>query len=213
MEFRGLISATQLSVLPLFCEVMSKELAELVRRASSPLTDRDVGDLPLLTIGSQFQGSNNTKIGKQAIYSAVVAVTGIVKDHLLKQTERELLIMNSAGRRVRIQLASDPDIGIDEEFGSHWRRKVAVEIKGGTDRSNAHNRVGEAEKSHQKAKSVGYRDFWTIISKRGLDMKKISRESPTTNSWFDAGEVLGQKGDDWEDFRSRFSGEVGIPLK
>jgi hypothetical protein len=32
---------------------------------------------------------------------------------------------------------------------------VAVEIKGGKDYSNIHNRIGEAEKSHQKAKKEG----------------------------------------------------------
>jgi len=46
---------------------------------------------------------------------------------------------------------------------------VAIEVKGGTDVSNAHNRAGEAEKSHTKAKGKGFRDFWTIISKKGLD--------------------------------------------
>lgn len=109
-----------------------------------------------------------------------------------------------------IALGSDPDIGITEEFDGKPRKKVAIEVKGGTDRSNAHNRAGEAEKSHLKAKKAGYRDFWTVISKRGLDMKKIQSESPTTTSWFDVGEVLGQEGEDWNEFKSRLAGEVGI---
>jgi hypothetical protein len=213
MELRGVVSPSQKAGLPGFCEAMSKELAHLVRRASSPLGERDITELPLLTIGSQFQGSNNTKIGKQAVASAFVAVTGIVKHHILSQSERELVIRNSAGRRVRIQLGSDPDIGIEEEFGTTWRKKVAIEIKGGTDRSNAHNRVGEAEKSHQKARASHFRDFWTIISKRGLDMRKITEESPTTTSWYDAIQVLGQSGEDWDDFRSRFCEVVGIPIE
>lgn len=87
-----------------------------------------------------------------------------------------------------------------------------MEIKGGTDRSNAHNRAGEAEKSHQKAKAEGFRDFWTIIAKKGLDTEKLKRESPTTNSWFDAAQVLGREGSDWEEFRNRLAGQVGIPL-
>jgi hypothetical protein len=44
-------------------------------------------------------------------------------------------------------------------------------------------------------------------------MKKIEAESPTTNSWFDVSEVLGRQGDDWQEFKSRLAGEVGIPLK
>jgi len=31
--------------------------------------------------------------------------------------------------------------------------------------------------------------------------------------WFDATEVLARDGDDWNEFRSRFAGEVGIPLR
>jgi hypothetical protein len=34
----------------------------------------------------------------------------------------------------------------------------------------------------------------------------------TTNSWFDVAQMLGRNGEDWEEFRSRFAGEVGIPM-
>ena len=97
-------------------------------------------------------------------------------------------------------------------FEGKLRNKVAIEIKGGTDNSNAHNRAGEAEKSHQKAKGQGFRDFWTIISIAGVNATKLKQESPTTNSWFDVAQVLARQGDDWKEFRSRFAGEVGIPL-
>jgi hypothetical protein len=113
---------------------------------------------------------------------------------------------------VFIALSGDPDIRIQEEFEDTLRNKVAIEIKGGTDVSNAHNRAGEAEKSHQKAKKLGFRDFWTIISKAGLNVEKLKQESPTTNSWFDVAQVLGREGDDWKEFRSRFADSVGIPL-
>ena len=78
--------------------------------------------------------------------------------------------------------------------------------------SNAHNRAGEAEKSHQKAKRKDFRDFWTLIGKKGLDMAKLAHESPTTTSWFDVAQVLAREGADWDVFRSRLSGEIGIPL-
>jgi|ERR1043166_8234569 hypothetical protein len=110
-----------------------------------------------------------------------------------------------------IALSADPDIRIQEEFERKLRNKVAIEIKGGTDESNAHNRAGEAEKSHQKAKKQGFRDYWTIISKTGVNTSKLKDDSPTTNSWFDVAQVLAREGADWDDFRSRFAGEVGIP--
>jgi len=74
------------------------------------------------------------------------------------------------------------------------RNKEAIEIKGGTDVSNAHNRAGEAEKSHQKAKKEGFRDYWTIISKADLNVEKLKSESPTSNSWFDVAQVLARGG-------------------
>jgi len=89
---------------------------------------------------------------------------------------------------------------------------VAIEIKGGTDVSNAHNRAGEAEKSHQKVKKQGFRDYWTLISKTGLSVEKLKQESPTTNSWFDVAQVRARQGGDWNEFRSRFADSAGIPL-
>lgn len=213
MEMRGRLTEAQKARLPEFCEAMTAALSDLVRQMSPTMTMLDVKELPLLTIGSQFQGSNNTRIGKRAIEDTFLAVVEIVKDHIVEQTNRKLIVKNAAGRGVTIELSSDPDIGISEEFENQPRKKVAIEVKGGTDRSNAHNHAGEAEKSHQKAKKAGYRDFWTIISKRGLDMQRIEAESPTTNSWFDVSEVLGRQGQNWQEFRSRLAGEVGIPLK
>ena len=91
-------------------------------------------------------------------------------------------------------------------------RLVAIEIKGERGCSNARNRAGEAEKSHRKAKAGGSREFWTIITKSGLDVETLKRESPTTDSWFDANQVLDRSGPDWEDFQRRLAGHVGIAL-
>ena len=183
---------------------MAASLAEMVRQMSPAISGRDVTELPLLTLGSQFQGANNNAIGKQATVDVFLAVAELVKDSITSQDARQITIRNAAGRRVVIALASDPDIRIQEEFGGELRNKVAIEIKGGTDVSNAHNRAGEAEKSHQKAKNEGFRDYWTIISKAGLNIEKLKSESPTTNDWFDVAQVLARAGDDWNLFRSRF---------
>jgi hypothetical protein len=131
---------------------------------------------------------------------------------MIKREDRRLTLRNASSRKVVTALASDPDVCLQEEFDGRLRNKVAIEIKGGTDKSNAHNRAGEAEKSHQKARREGFRDFWTLIAKKGLDLSKLRNESPTTNSWFNVAQVLGRKGEDWEEFRSRLAGEVGIPL-
>lgn len=213
MEGRGVLSERQRSLLPEFCKAMSVELADLVRQMSPAITSRDVVELPILTIGAQFQGSNNNAIGRQAIVDVFLSIKEVLKGHIVKEEKAALVLRNSAGRKVTVAIGSDPDVRIEEEAGGKFQKKVAIEIKGGTDRSNAHNRAGEAEKSHQKARGQGFREFWTIIAKRGLDMNKLKTESPTTNSWFDAAQVLGREGDDWQEFRGRLAVQVGIPLK
>jgi hypothetical protein len=211
MEEAGTISKNARTWIPAFCRAMATPLAELVRGIPK-LSERDLHELPLLTFGSQLQGSNNTQIGKTAMRDVFVAVKEIVAKYTVDKTENKLTLKNSAGRTVLITLAHDPDVRIQEEVGDQVHHKVAIEVKGGTDVSNVHNRAGEAEKSHQKAKRSGFPEFWTIISKQGLDLHKLRSESPTTNRWFDVAEVLARNGRDWEDFRQRLAGACGIPV-
>lgn len=212
METRNASSKRQQEALPDFCSAMSLCLAELIRQASPSLTLRDIGELPLLTLGSQFQGGNNNLIGQQATVDVFLSIVEIVKTYIEKQEDKKIVLKNAAGRKVTIQLASDPDVCILEEVGGALHRKVAIEIKGGLDKSNAHNRAGEAEKSHQKARNDKFRDFWTIIAKSGLDIEKLKSESPTTTSWFDVAQILEREGPDWKEFRSRIISETGIPF-
>jgi hypothetical protein len=211
MEVKGVINERQKNALPDFCKTMSSALSELVRQISPTITQQDIAELPLLILGSQIQGGKNNTIGKQATQDVFLAIAEIVKDHAIERTDKKIIIKNASGRKVVIALSSDPDVRIQEDFDGKLQNKVAIEIKGGTDKSNAHNRAGEAEKSHQKARNDQFRDFWTIITKAGLDMTKLKAESPTTLSWFDAAQVLGRKGDDWDEFRDRIVGAVGIP--
>ncbi|HEY2585205.1 MAG TPA: XcyI family restriction endonuclease [Tepidisphaeraceae bacterium] len=212
MEMAGTLNERQRAALPDFCAAMSQALAELVRQLSPSVTPRDVSELRLLTLGSQFQGANNVTIGKQATADVFLAIADILKAFVTERTERKLVVRNSAGRRVVIALASDPDVRIQVEDGQTLRNKLAIEIKGGTDNSNAHNRAGEAEKSHQKARKLDFRDCWTVIAMKGLDAAKLKAESPTTNSWFDIAQVLGRAGHDWSEFRSRLADAVGVPV-
>ena len=46
----------------------------------------------------------------------------------------------------------------------------------------------------------------------GVNLGRLIEGSPTTNSWFDVAQVLAREGEDWKEFRSRFTGEVGIPI-
>jgi hypothetical protein len=177
------------------------------------VTKRDVGDLPLLTLGQQFQGANNNKIGQLATREVFLTVAEIVKTHTVERTINQIVVKNASGRKVLLTRASDPDISVEEQgAGGKVHRNVAIEIKGGADKSNAHNRAGEAEKSHQKAKQEGFREFWTLIALKGMSLAKLKRESPTTSEWFDVLEVLGQEGPDWERIREHLTHVTGIPM-
>jgi len=211
MEEMGTINEKQATKLSDFCRAMAVPMAEMVCQIST-LTERDLRELPLLTFGAQLQGFNNTQIGKKAMQDVFATITAIVKRHIVRTEPTRLTLKNSSGRIVYINRAHDPDVSIYEEMGNQLHSKVAIEVKGGTDVSNAHNRAGEAEKSHLKAKEKGFRDFWTIISKHGLDLAKLKQESQTTTEWFDVTTLLARRGDDWEAFRERLAGAVGIPI-
>lgn len=211
MEESGAMSKKLRPWLPVFCDAMARPLAEFVRQIPK-ITERDLRELPLLTFGSQLQGSNNTQIGKAAMRDVFVVVKEIVAKCIVATTEKKLTLKNSAGRTVLITLAHDPDVRIQEQVSDQTHQRVAIEVKGGTDVSNVHNRAGEAEKSHQKARKSGFPEFWTIISKEGSNLSKLQSESPTTNRWFDVAQVLCRRGQDWDDFRQRLAGACGVPL-
>jgi hypothetical protein len=212
MEQRGMFDPKRRPPLEEFARVMAESIAEMVRQISPRINARDVTELPLITLGAQLYGSNNNAIGQQATLDVIVSVAEIVKKFIISRDTKKITVRNASKRKVFIALSTDPDIRIQEDFNGKLRNKLAIEIKGGTDNSNAHNRAGEAEKSHQKARAQGFRDYWTIISTTGVNRAKLKQESPTTNSWFDVAQILGREGTDWDEFRSRFAGEVGIPL-
>lgn len=211
MEESGAATEKQKERIPEFCTAMARPLSELVRQIPN-ITRRDIAELPLLTYGSQLQGSRNTAIGKQAMADIFLAIAEIVEKFITERTPTKLTVQNSAGRNVTIYRQHDPDVAIHEFVETFPQFKLAIEVKGGTDNSNVHNRAGEAEKSHQKARKAGFPEFWTIISTQGTDMRKLLAESPTTNHWFNIAEVLARKGKDWDKFRQRIAGIVSIPL-
>ncbi len=83
-------------------------------------------------------------------------------------------------------------------------------MKGGTDFSNIHNRVGEAEKSHRKAKDAGYVECWTVVNVDNIDLAMSTRESPSTNKFFKLSDLKSQTGEQFQDFRERITALTGI---
>jgi len=214
MEERGILNAKQQAGLGDLCYALGRSLENLVVEISPSITQSDIDQLPLMTLGSQVQGGNNNAIGRQATQDVFTSILSLIpEESILSKTATMVEFQNRAGRTMRVALASDPDVQVTEQNANpppQHLYKLAIEIKGGTDRSNAHNRAGEAEKSHQKAKQQGCPEFWTIIATRGVNVANLKTESPTTNHFFNSAEVLAMSGPEWELFVGRLKSTFGI---
>jgi hypothetical protein len=210
MEEKGLLSAENEAVLPDFCQTLCAS-AEFLIQGIDELSQESVHELTLLTLGPQLRGGALNILGTRATQRVFDLISSIVELSVVSKTDRSLEIENAAGRPVKVEFASDPDICIREELPSgKFRNLVAIEIKGGRDYSNIHNRIGEAEKSHQKAKKQGYVECWTMVGVLDLDMALARRESPTTDRFYLIENIIEKAGTEFEDFRENLLSRVGI---
>ena len=168
-------------------------------------------DLTLLTLGPQLRGGANVRKGASAIVVVFNAIHAIVEKEVVQATKSSIEIKNAADRPVWIEFAPDPDIIIREQMAEQvFSKKIAIEVKGGSDFSNIHNRIGEAEKSHQKAKAAGYVECWTVVNVDRIDMAMAKQESPSTNQFYRISDITSGSGDAFEDFRHRVISLTGI---
>ena len=213
MEEEGRLTAENSRRLSALCHGMASAASILlawigIQRVSKQLLD----DLTLLTLGPQLRGGANVRKGTIGIEAVFEAIQRIVRASCLSVTAQRIELRNAAKRRVFIEFASDPDIIIRELMASETCRNViAIEIKGGTDFSNIHNRLGEAEKSHQKARQKGFVECWTIVNVDRIDLDMARRESPATNRFYRLSQILLGKVSEFADFRNRIISLTGIP--
>ena len=173
------------------------------------LSIQTIRDLQMMTLGAQLRGSRNTSLGKNATVEVFRLIEGLVRPYIKSQTTQKLELENESERKVVVAFAPDPDIAITEELPSVIRPLVSIEIKGGTDISNIHNRIGEAEKSHQKAKEQKFFEFWTILG-ASVDTQTASSESPTTSRFYQLSELRDESSKEHEDFRDQLHALIGI---
>jgi hypothetical protein len=136
-------------------------------------------------------------------------IKSIASNYITSEDERRFEIVNESRRKVRVEFASDPDIRIDEIAVTGGLPKVSIEIKGGIDYSNAHNRLGEAEKSHAKAKHKGYSVFWTIIRSE-VDLATMHKESRLTTVFFYLDKIAKPETPQHARFRDELCSVLGI---
>ncbi len=208
LEERNLITDKVALILPALCKSLALT-AELLVESIDDLSLKAIRDLQLLTLGAQLRGGQNTKLGKDATAEVFSLIEKIIHEYLIETEQRQLVITNAAGRKVFVSFSSDPDIAITESMGSSLRPIVSIEIKGGTDISNIHNRIGEAEKSHQKAKAKGFFEFWTILAVE-VDIDKAHQESPTSSRFFNLSQLRNTSSSEYKAFCHLVQSIVGI---
>lgn len=213
MEEKGRASARALADLPALCAAFCESASALLEGVGPLRVSRELlDDLTLLTVGPQLRGGANNQRGTAGIVLVFEIIQEIVAHATAEVRESAIEVNSATGRSVLIEFAADPDIIIREEMEpQHYRNVVAIEVKSGTDVSNIHNRIGEAEKSHQKARQSGFTECWTVVNVSRLDMVKARSESPTTNRFYSLTALALRAGDEYDDFKRRVLSLTAIP--
>lgn len=208
LEERGDLGEATRGELPRLCRSLASTAALLIE-ALDPVSEDVVHELQLLTLGPMLRGSENTKIGNRA----AKVVFELIKQHVEPSnpdvTKRSIRLANASGRSVLLEFGSDPDIRVTEKLQRRTREVLSVEIKGGADRSNIHNRLGEAEKSHLKAKRLGCSEFWTILQVH-VEAQIAHQRSPTTTRFFHLQELCSPDSPIRREFLEELSSRLGI---
>ena len=210
MEEKGTLSRRQEEGVDDLSRCLCVSAANFVHSVEG-LTQSKVHDLTLLTLGPQLRGGALNLVGQQATRRVFDLIAVLTESAHVEVDQSTIKMRNAAGAPIRIFFASDPDIAIHEELPSGRSRPViAIEIKGGKDVSNVHNRVGEAEKSHQKAKKDGFTECWTILGITGLDHHLLRGESPTTDKFFALDEITRGDTEAFDDFKEQLYSRIGL---
>ena len=195
LEERGVLSTRQHDALPELCTALNKSAKYMLEHLEQQMITAAFFDqLTLLTLGPQLRGGANVQKGSSAISQVFDVVYQIVNASVIRLEPRCIELKNNSGRTIYIQFSADPDI----------------EVKGGQDYSNIHNRVGEAEKSHQKAKKDGYIECWTVVNVDRIDIEMARKESPATNKFYRISELLNQTSAEYRDFSLQILSIAGI---
>lgn len=195
-------------------DIVSKSLitsAEFLVKEIHELSMTSIAELQILTAGPQLRGSKNNEYGRVATEKTFDIIKTMVQAYSTKVAPKSIELTNDSGRGITIRFASDPDIVISEKLSKKERILISIEIKGGRDVSNIHNRIGEAEKSHQKARVNGCNEFMTIISV-DADYLSLQTESPTTSHFFHLDQISDPTTDEHTDFRDILSSMMSIKI-
>jgi hypothetical protein len=196
------LSRDHQKLLTQFCSTLITPLTVFVY-AMNEFKDSDLSDLALLTLGPTLQGGRINVIGLKAEEDFFRILGDLVKPWIEFSSERLIRFTTPKGDTFELARKSDPDISLYSGTGTNSQPTIAMEIKGGSDASNAHNRAGEAEKSHLKAVTIGYPQRWTFI-RMPQQRDRYKPDTPSSTEIFELSEVEEQSGPDWQNFKRRF---------
>lgn len=170
-----------------------------------------VHELQLLTYGPLLRGSHNTTLGSTAEREVKDAVRAIFSERAeVQEATRNMRFSNPNGETVQLIFSGDPDVSLFMNSpGQEAAPKLSIEVKGGTDFSNIHNRLGEAEKSHIKAKNAGFEECWTIMAVN-LSVEDARKNTPSTDRFFYMTDVKNDKSDGFEEFKRLLLSRTGF---
>ncbi len=209
LEERGHIPPRLKERLPAVCRSLVKT-GEALTDGLDSLSVEHVNDLQLLTLGPSLRGGELNRIGQEAGKEVFGLIRAIVGPYIVAATESTILLENASGREVLMVFADDPDVRVLERLPSGEHPCVSMEIKGGVDASNVYNRLGEAEKSHSKARQAGFFEFWTLV-RAEFDLEKARVATPTTSRFFRLDRIVDPATAEHGAFRDHLCAILGVP--
>ena len=209
MELRGTLNVAAQDRLPELCSALASTADVLV--ASLPTISIGlIHELQLMTLGAAFDGGKRNLIGQGGVAEVMTIVRSIVPEgSVISASPTVVVFTNASGRKVTVSMSPDPDVSVVEEVGDTLQPVLAIEVKAGTDASNRLNRLGEAEKSHLKAKLKGHTQYWTIV-RLTYTRKEVQDNSPTTQQFWHLDEVKNPNHAEHARFVGMFKRALGI---
>jgi hypothetical protein len=215
LEDQGKVKDALQPQLPALCVSLLKSASMLVEWIN-PISIGVVNELQMLTLGTQFRGSKNVRLGQEAIDQFFNLLTVMLEPYKPTIKGRTITLKNDSKLPVELRCGSDPDVSVTQQLKSQKRKLVAIEIKGGTDVSNVWNRLGEAEKSHQTARHQGFNELWTVLRVDVVTdpntLKKARENSPSTTHFFYLDKILDGTTEEGKRFRQLLGSVMGATM-
>ncbi len=173
-----------------------------------------VSDLQLLTVGPQLRGSMNTILGQTAEAAFFQTLKSFIDQHYItSEDSKRVTLINEQQEEVVISKGRDPDISVEGGVSNQHRKILAIEIKGGDDFANIHNRLGEAEKSHIVAREKGYEERWTVIAVEQIGRDEAKARTPSTTRLFHLPQLEDPNSEEYDEFNQALGEVLNIAPK